>query len=198
MSEIILKHEAGTLSYDDDMHQYWIDGEMVPSVSQVLKAGGLGFKGRPGPATQRGTDIHAATVEAELLGGTDTIADDIKGPVEQWLMFLDIFKARTVSVECPVFSVVHRYAGRFDRMLMIGGDLTLIDIKTGSKAASHAVQLAGYALAWHELKRPKITNYMVVYLEDAKFSTKLIGGFDLAVADKQWLETLSKAKAAIN
>ena len=191
MRSTILTHEDGVLDYDEDQHKYWLDGQPIPSVSQLLK-GDYPFRGKPGFAN-RGTAIHAATIEAEA-GMIDLVPDEIRGFAEQWLRVLTLLQASSVSFEAPVFSRSLWYAGRFDRMLLIGGELVLIDIKSGSKAASHPIQLAGYAHAWHELKRPIISRYMVIYIKGESYSIDEVKGPRLAEATQLWREITTKQR----
>jgi hypothetical protein len=135
------------------LHEYRDGGTVIPSVSQVLKQAGLAwYPGGAGrEAMELGTAVHRLC--ARYAGGQR--ADD-RGREIASLEYAGAFadfctdeKAVPVAAEKIISHAIdgYRYAGTFDLLADINGEKTLIDIKTGSPAPWHAMQLAAYALA---------------------------------------------------
>ena len=105
-------------------------------------------------AADAGTDAHAY-LEARLLGQkaelpeqtmfTPLHGEAIKN-VDALLNSLTDFKA--VAVEATAWSNAHGYAGTFDGLHIIDGQLTLVDLKTSKDVyPDYALQLAAYRFA---------------------------------------------------
>lgn len=135
------------LTFDPETHEYRLNGEVVPSVTQVLSLAGL-IDGRwyTPDAAQRGTYVAQAT-EMDDEGTLDESALDpaLRAYVEAWRKFRTDTRCDVIAAEHIVWSAVHRFAGTLDRWLLIDGKDTLIDIKTGSPEPFHPIQTAGYA-----------------------------------------------------
>jgi hypothetical protein len=132
-------------TYDDATHTYRIDGVVVPSVTQVLKEAGLVDDRWYTPeACQRGRLVAVAT---ELYDNDqlnwDAVPDDIHGYVQAWIRFREDGPFEIIAREEERYSPTMRYAGTPDVTARWGGRPTLIEIKTGSNAAWHGLQLAG-------------------------------------------------------
>lgn len=104
-------------------------------------------------AGERGTRIHEAS---ELLeDGVELLEKDYS--LEEWWKissFVDWHKEynpELIAKEFPVFSEAGGYAGRLDRIYRIGGEITLLDIKSSSGIHEHfPLQFASYAKAIEE------------------------------------------------
>ena len=123
-------------------------------------------------AADLGTRVHMLA-EQIAAGGTPDMGD-VEAPfVAAYRRFLADWQPVFLRVEAMVCNLTHEYAGTLDFLAVLGGKVTLTDIKTGSGAYSDtAIQLAGLAnaefLGWpgdprkHPL--PHIEQYAVLHL----------------------------------
>ncbi len=141
------------LHFDPDAHVYRIDGNVVPSVTQLLKPIGPDFSMVPPDVLEAkralGTAVHLAC-EVDDEGDLDD--DDLDPVLMPYVSAWRKFKADTGSVVLiNEQKLGHRtlgYAGTLDRVVRVrNGDCYLVDLKTSvSMSASYGVQLAGYQL----------------------------------------------------
>lgn len=104
-------------------------------------------------AGERGTRIHTA---CDLLeDGVELLEQNYS--LEEWVKinsFVDWFKEynpELIAKEIAVFSKPGKYAGRLDRLYKIGGEITVLDLKSGSGLHEHfPLQFASYAKAIEE------------------------------------------------
>jgi len=110
-------------------------------------------------AGERGTKIHTAT---ELLEDGEELLKGDYGLEEWWKInsfvnWYEQYKPELIAKEFPVFSQKGKYAGRLDRIYIIGGEVTLLDIKSSSGIHEHfPLQFASYAKAVEETTDLKI------------------------------------------
>jgi hypothetical protein len=142
------------LEFDADTHTYYVDGEIMPSVTQVLKEAGI-------VDTQwftefgrwRGSAVHKATHYFDE-GDIDrrTLDPIVKPFVADWKQFREQTGFTPTMIEQPYHDALYGYCGTPDRRgYFIGGkpeeSKELIDIKTypGGKAPWWTrLQLAAY------------------------------------------------------
>ncbi len=148
---------AAGLTFDAEKHEYRIDGQRVPSVTQVLQGAGLiDTRWFNEEARTRGTYVAQATqFYDEGTLDYDALDDELKSYIMAWEKFLVENDVQVVNVEMMVANLARRYAGTLDRLIILREQRWLLDIKTGSKAAWHALQTAGYSMCivgpigWH-------------------------------------------------
>lgn len=142
-------NDKPTLTFDAEKHEYRIDGQRVPSVTQVLQGAGLiDTRWFNDEARMRGTYVAQATqFYDEGTLDYDALDDELKPYVMAWEKFLVDANVRIDHIELKVANRRRRYAGTLDRDARLDNSLTpwIIDIKTGAKAAWHGLQTAGYA-----------------------------------------------------
>ena len=115
-------------------HIYTLDGQELPSVSQLCaplhKAV---YENVPQwqmeAAAERGTAVHAATVELEAAGSAET-AEEYLPYVTAYRNFLREHRVSWQLTEQPLYHPEHLYAGTPDRYGAVDGIHTLLDIKT--------------------------------------------------------------------
>jgi hypothetical protein len=112
-------------------------------------------------AADWGEAAHAAVHEA-LVNGTkpdpeyQRIVDGVLG----WLAEHDF---EVINAELPVASVFHRYAGTIDLIAKCGGQVAIIDLKTGVGIYPEAaLQTAAYAAAYEEMTGDLVTSCWVL------------------------------------
>ena len=143
------------LLFYDDAHKYTVDGEEVPSVSELTR-----FLTREvytdtpqffmDGAAQRGTLVHKAT-EALDSYGTVECDDGIAPFVQAYVSFTKEHEPQWEKIEWPVCN--HKsYAGTVDRYGTLHGKKVILDIKTtanitGLHKVLYRAQLNLYRLA---------------------------------------------------
>lgn len=124
------------LLFFDECHKYTLDGEELPSVSQLTRFISREIYGDVGQfnldrAAERGTSVHKAT---ELLDkyGTAEIDEDIAPYLQAYIAFRKEHKCEWQKIEYATHHPDNLYAGTLDRVGTIDGKLVVLDIKTSS------------------------------------------------------------------
>lgn len=143
------------LLFYDDAHRYTVDGEEVPSVSELTR-----FITRElytdtpqfflDNAANRGTKVHKATEAIDKFGSVE-IESDIAPFVQAYVQFLKDKNPDWKKIEWPVCNE-KMYAGTVDRYGVIDGKNVILDIKTtqtisGLHKVAYRAQLNLYELA---------------------------------------------------
>jgi len=135
----------------DGNHEYFLDGQLTPSMTQVLRDSGLiRFDGVPAfileAARARGTAVHSAchfANEDDL--DLDSLNDAHRGYLDGWLACR--LERRIVPLLCEhrVASRKHRLTGTLDLLCESDGQGWLLDYATGDPVAcAKHFQTAGY------------------------------------------------------
>jgi len=144
------------LDFDPAHHIYRLDSERLPSVTGVLKFGGLvSFDHIPpgiaAEARHRGTVVHRAI---HLYNERDLDVDAFRadfptyaGYLDAWLDFCVKRRFEPLVCEHRVVSRRHRVAGTLDALGLLDHRAVLLDFKTGRPQDVAAdLQTAGYLL----------------------------------------------------
>lgn len=110
-------------------------------------------------AGERGTRIHTA---CDLLeDGVELNRSDYS--LEEWwkistfVTWYNEYHPELIAKEFPVFSPKGKFAGRFDRLYKVTGEMTLLDLKSSSSIHEHfPLQFASYAKAVEETTDIKV------------------------------------------
>lgn len=172
--------------FDPGLHEYREDdGTPIRSVTQIIKeAGVIDDRFYTAEARDKGTAAHKLCeryAEGERL---DKRGQPLRGYpyVNAFAQWVDDYSPWAVATECRVYHRINgkAYAGTFDLLAEIEGKRVLVDLKTGSKAKWHEVQLAAYAMAsiigpeYNYINPDKLA---VLYLQaDGKYKYDLIPG----------------------
>jgi hypothetical protein len=128
------------LTFDHAAHRYALEGVVVPSVTQILKASGLiDFSGIPvgilNAALERGTVVHEAI---HFFNDGDLDLDQFRedfpayvGYVDAWIAFCEQRHFEPVLNEHRVASPRHQVAGTLDSLGLLDGQAVLLDFATG-------------------------------------------------------------------
>ncbi len=141
------------LTLDKATHTYTINGCVIPSVTQILQAKGLGDFSMVDPsvlayAAERGTAVHLAAqyLDEDRLDESKLDAE-VGGYLDGYKRFLRDARFTPGRIEARVYSAQYKYAGTFDRNGILGQSLCCLDIKTGALTDAHRPQLAAYTMA---------------------------------------------------
>lgn len=136
------------LTFDAPTHTYRLDGEVIPSVTQLLDKL-HSFAGVPliylEAARERGTAVHHACHyfdEDDL--DEDTLTPQVRGYLEGWKKFRRESGCEIVECERMGAHPTHRFAGQWDRVLRIARTGWTGDVKTGEPHWCMGLQTAAY------------------------------------------------------
>lgn len=158
---------AAILQFDPESHRYTVDGRNVISVTTVLKRAGLFDPSLYSPeAAIRGTYVHQAC-ELDDRGELDeeSLDQTLAGYLAGWRRFCDETRFQPELIEERVYSPTYQFAGTIDRVGLAGNRMVILDIKSGVPHPSHAIQLAGYQLAFRDATGRLVLNRWGVYLD---------------------------------
>lgn len=158
-----------TFAFDPVAHQYTLDGQPLPSVTQVTQILG-GYEHVPAEILARkaalGTHVHQVC-ELHDNGGVEesSIFPEALPYFEAYKKFLAENPCRVLMNEQQLYSPQYRFAGTLDRVFEFSnprngcwsaGVPVLIDIKTvASLMPTTAIQTAGYRLLLPDLVVPR-------------------------------------------
>ena len=143
------------LLFYDDTHRYTVDGDEVPSVSELIR-----FLTREvyndtpqyfmDGAAARGTLVHRATESIDKYG-TVECEDDIAPYIQAYVQFLKDKAPEWEKIEWPICNE-KKYAGTVDRYGKLDGKRVVLDIKTtqsisGMHKLLYGAQLTLYKMA---------------------------------------------------
>lgn len=140
---------AQLLFYDAE-HQYEVDGEKLPSVSEILRFMSREIYGDINQytldnAANRGSDVHKATELLDKYGEAE-IDEEYAPYLQAYHSFLKEHHVSWDDIERRMYHPQKMYAGTIDRFGAVDGESALVDIKTTSTIKKPIVkaQLNGY------------------------------------------------------
>jgi hypothetical protein len=143
---------AHVLEFDGLSHTYRVDGQAVPSVTQLLEAAGVSpdyRKVHPAilqHARLRGIHIDAAC-DLDDVDDLDwsSVSPEAVGYIQGWQAFKADYQYEPVISQPPLYHPVYGYCGTPDSIGMLDGQVVVVERKATAKmAASYALQTAGY------------------------------------------------------
>lgn len=144
----------GYLEFDDSNHEYFLEGQPIPSVTTVLKDVGI-YKFWEGPNSEwymeRGTKVHKAVHFLEK-GTLDrkSLDERIEPYVKAWEKFKEEHIVVVHDSEIRLYDSALWVAGTADILCDLFWEKSnidaVVDIKCGGHQTFYAYQLAGYEL----------------------------------------------------
>ena len=176
--------DRSRLRFDEEQHKYYLDGQALISVTQVLKPisdlehGGINEYVLE-RAAERGSRIHYAIELYNELGVIE-IDDEYKGYLDAYLSFVRTYDFKPIYNERQVVSELG-YAGTVDVVAEVNGVLTVIDYKTTAMLNDKktGLQIAAYRQALRE-EGIEVDNGAVLQLKkDGKYKFVMYGKDEL-------------------
>lgn len=155
-------------TFDAMAHTYRIGNQWIPSLHQILNAAGVIWNGEQSDALERGSLVHALCLQRDL--GTlyvEYLISPVRGYVLAYQDFIRKMQPRYDVLEEPYFVQAFCCGTTVDRAGALHGPMVL-EIKTGSRARWHGLQLAIHVLGLDG--RASSRRRLAVYLqEDGSF-----------------------------
>ena len=137
------------LTFNEEKHEYTIEGKIIPSVSEIMQSISVHFYTKDIPeialeiAKDRGTQTHKAILDFELFDDYE-IEEKYKGYFESYLKFKEDKKPEILHQEKMLTN--GEFAGTIDYICKIDNEIWLLDWKTSRNLHENliAVQEAGY------------------------------------------------------
>ena len=118
----------------DENHIYRFEGKVVDGLTSTLQEAGLIRSGDEWFMT-RGTAVHLATEYYDKMSLDESTVDpQIQGYLDSWKRFRVEQNYTPIEIEYPIFHPELLVASKVDR-------LPLLDLKTGSHAPWHVLQI---------------------------------------------------------
>jgi len=138
------------LTFNDEKHQYFINGRKVPGVTQMIKETlGMSFKASDWHLG-RGRANHSCY--ALLAAGKKFECDPMcQGFVDAWKVWAKEHSVKPIAWEIQVFSALYQFAGCLDLFAEVDGKICIVDYK-GTLDSRVEWQLGFYALAYPRTK----------------------------------------------
>lgn len=176
MPGIELIKELPELTFNEEKHQYRVDGKFIWSVSHYLKPISNQVYGDIDQAVldkaaQRGTAVHFA-VELFNAYRVAEIADEHKPYLDAYMSWYRDYEPQDICEERRAYHPTYWYAGTSDMICVMSGKTWLIDVKSVAQLKGFLVapQLAAYAKMW-EAQGTKIDRIASLHLKkDGSFS----------------------------
>lgn len=157
------------LLFFDTEHKYTLDGDELPSVSEVTRFLSREIYGDVGQynldrAAERGTLVHKATEVLDKYGKVE-ISEDIEPYIKAYIDFRHEHECNWLYVERQSYEPNRRYAGTIDRLGTLDGETTLLDIKTTSSISTRHKTLYAVCLTLYRRMFPDIKTERLAILQ---------------------------------
>lgn len=172
-----------TFRFDAVDHVYTMNGEIVPSITQMLSTCGfVDDRWFREEHSQRGREVHRLAAEFDLgaLEITDTEPrTKYRGYLLAYKRAMEIIPHQWDAIEEPQVHPVYQFGGRPDRVGIMYNLHAVCEIKTGVEDRSHPVQTALQAIVMQPkvgIPAPQLGRYCLYVFGNGKF--KLIQHVD--------------------
>lgn len=143
---------ARIMTFNSERHEYEVDGEIMPSVSEIIRfiareVYGDVVQSVLDNAADRGTRVHKATQMLDVVHDVEC-DEDIVPYVQAYVQFLRDHKPAWELIEHSFYNPECKYCGTIDRYGELDGRKTIVDIKTSSSLQKvlYGAQLSLYRM----------------------------------------------------
>ena len=163
--------------FDEATHTYLVDGQEVPSVTDILSPLHKGYaKVNPSVleyAKRRGTAVHEA-LEVYDLGGELEATPETAPYISAYLDFCEVYRPKWTEVEQIVYDDYFGFIGTLDRVGRLNGtELAVVDIKTSQPTkealVSACLQTTAYTIAYDFKNLDEIKRYGLFLNKDGTY-----------------------------
>lgn len=164
---------AQILKFYDESHVYELDGEEIPSVSELSRFASREIYGEIAQytldnAAERGTKVHKACENLDRYGDCE-VDESIAPYVKAYLAFLNDYKPEWECIEKALASEEKRFAGTLDRVGKLNnGKTAIVDLKTSyavQKVLAN-IQLNGYEHLYHTNFGKRVDELYILHLKN--------------------------------
>ena len=167
-------YQTKGIEFDPDKHEYRVNGERKPSVSELIdpltaRHYGEISKEMLTAAANRGTAVHSACEDIDY-GLEVEVPAEYAGYCEAYVAFLNDYRPELLAAEMRFYQPEYGYCGTLDRWFVVDGEEWLLDIKTTSSPSkanivAGCVQTRAYQLAVESAKR----RFLLYLKSDGKY-----------------------------
>lgn len=172
---------APVFRFDATEHVYTLDGEIIPSVTQLLGRAGLVSEAFYTEASaERGHQIHQLCAQYDL-GAVEDLPRCVSA-YKPWLLayvkFLRTVRPAWVSIEEACANTQYRFGGRPDRLGTVWGAEAIVELKSGVMERWHGVQTALHDILVGGLPVRVRNRYGLYLMRTGKFKFRPHDGSD--------------------
>lgn len=172
--------DKSKIEFEESTHIYKVNGSVIPSVTQILKEAGLidlSFVDKDVLAytSDLGRKVHETTeLYDKGILDLESLHPLLKGYLDAWIKFRKESGFEPLIIEVMYHHPIFHYAGRIDRIGMMGKDLIQLDLKSGTAQAAYALQSAAYTELYNaNNSKPNIKKRFAIYLSpNGKYNLK--------------------------
>lgn len=132
--------------FEEEAHVYYLDGVVVPSITQMLKKVGLiDDTYYTEESSERGRAVHALSAAYDLGALDVATCDSVYRPyLLAHVKVVELMRPRPtwLAVEEPAVHPHYRFGGRPDRVGVVFGLKAVWEVKSGAVERSHSIQTA--------------------------------------------------------
>ena len=174
------------LSFDPKTHTYYLNGSVIPSVTQLMKPLSNAKYGAIDETTlkakaEKGTAVHEA-IEFHIAYGAIDCPPELMGYFDAYLSWRDDYLPQIIMSEQATYHPALLYAGTMDLLAEIGGRTVLIDVKTTAQINDMltTVQLEAYERAAEQHGITVDEKAVLQLMPDGRYKFKLYRAHDAA------------------
>lgn len=158
------------LVFREEDHKYFLNGEEIPSVSELTRFLAREVYGEADPialdrAAEKGTAVHDALQTLDEKGEVE-VPSEYDGYIQAYLKFRAEHNVEWREIEWMVHT--DKYAGRIDRYGYVDGKPCIVDFKTTSRIskAHEVLYTAAQNLYWMAVNDKQVDMLYVLQLKN--------------------------------